>query len=58
MMEEMNMKNALKYIAIAAVIAFGASSCSKFLNRPSEDSYTTALFYKNDAQLEQGINYL
>ena len=58
MMEEMNMKNALKYIAFAAVIAFGASSCSKFLNRPSEDSYTTALFYKNDAQLEQGINYL
>ena len=52
------MKNALKYIALAAVVAFGASSCDKFLDRPSEDSFTTAQFYQNDAQLEQGINYL
>ena len=52
------MKKALKYIALAAVIAFGASSCDKFLDRPSEDSFTTAQFYQNDAQLEQGINYL
>ena len=52
------MKKALKYIALAAVVAFGASSCDKFLDRPSEDSFTTAQFYQNDAQLEQGINYL
>ena len=52
------MKNALKYIAIAAVIVFSASSCEKFLNRPSEDSFTTAQFYQNDSQMEQGINYL
>ena len=36
------MKNTLKYIALAAVIVAGASSCEKFLNRPSEDSFTTA----------------
>lgn len=54
----MNMKNALKYIALASVVALGATSCEKFLDRPSEDSYTTAIFYQNDAQLEQGINYL
>ena len=52
------MKNTLKYIALVAVFAFGAVSCEKFLDRPSEDSYTTAQFYQNDAQLEQGINYL
>ena len=54
----MNMKNVIKYIALATVIVFGASSCEKFLDRPSEDSYTTAQFYQNDAQMEQGINYL
>ena len=52
------MKKALKYIALAAVLVAGASSCDKFLDRPSEDSFTTAQFYQNDAQLEQGINYL
>ena len=57
-MEEKIMKNCMKYIALVAVVAFCASSCEKFLNRPSEDSYTTAQFYKNDAQIEQGINYL
>ena len=57
-MEDKNMKNAIKYIALATVIVFGAASCEKFLDRPSEDSYTTAQFYQNDAQMEQGINYL
>lgn len=57
-MEDKKMKNALKYIIVAIVIAFGASSCEKFLDRPSEDSFTTGDFYKNDAQVEQGINYL
>ena len=52
------MKNVIKYIALATVIALGASSCEKFLDRPSEDSYTTAQFYQNDSQLEQGIDYL
>ncbi len=52
------MKNTLKYISLAAVIAFGAVSCGKFLNRPAEDSYTTANYYQNDQQVEQSVNYL
>ena len=58
-MEDKIMKNnALKYIILAVAVVLGASSCEKFLNRPSEDSFTTAQFYQNDAQVEQGINYL
>ena len=52
------MKNYLKYIALAVVIVFGASSCEKFLDRPSEDSFTTAQYYQNDTQVEQSVNYL
>ena len=52
------MKNTLKYISLAAVIAFGAVSCGKFLDRPAEDSYTTANYYQNDQQVEQSVNYL
>ena len=52
------MKKVLKYISLAAVLTLGMTSCEDFLNRPSEDSYTTGDFYQNDAQLEQGINYL
>ena len=52
------MKNALNYIALAIVVVMGLSSCEKFLHRPSEDSYTTAQFYQNDAQVEQGVNFL
>ena len=56
-MEDMHMKNTFKYIILAAAV-LTAASCEKFLDRPSEDSYTTGDFYKNDAQVEQGINYL
>ena len=52
------MKNFLKYIALVAIIAFCASSCEKFLDRPAEDSYTTANYYQNDLQVEQAVNYL
>ena len=52
------MKNILKHIALVVAIVLTAASCSDFLDRPSEDSYTTVKFYQNDAQLEQGINYL
>ncbi len=51
------MKKVLKYIAIAT-LSLGAASCSDFLNRPSEDSYTTEQYYTNDTQCEQGVNYL
>ena len=49
------MKKALKYIALAAVVAFGASSCDKFPDRPSEDSFTTAQFYQKIAVQEVDI---
>ncbi len=52
------MKNTVKYIAIAAVAAITAVSCNKFLDRPTEDSFTTAGYYQNDAQMEQAVNYL
>lgn len=42
----------------AGILALGAVSCDDFLNRPTEDSYTTEQYYKNDTQCEQGVNYL
>ena len=57
-MEDSKMKNTFKYILIVAVVAMAATSCSGFLNRPAEDSYTTANYYQNDAQVEQSVNYL
>ena len=57
-MEDSKMKNTIKYIiAVSAVVAVTAS-CSKFLNRPAEDRYTTANYYQNDMQVEQSVNYL
>jgi len=52
------MKNTVKYILSAAAVVVMAASCSKFLNRPAEDSYTTANYYQNDLQVEQSVNYL
>ena len=52
------MKNTVKYILTAAAVVLMAASCSKFLNRPAEDSYTTATYYQNDVQVEQSVNYL
>jgi len=52
------MKNFLKYFALSAIIVIGATSCEEFLNRPAEDSYTTANYYQNDVQVEQAVNYL
>lgn len=47
----------LKGLSVAAaVMAF--TSCEDFLNRPAEDSYNVDNFYKNDAQCEQGVNYM
>ena len=57
-MEGSKMKNTVKYILTAAVVVLMATSCSKFLNRPAEDSYTTANYYQNDTQVEQSVNYL
>ena len=57
-MEDSKMKNTVKYILTATAVVLMAASCSKFLNRPAEDSYTTANYYQNDAQVEQSVNYL
>ena len=57
-MEDSKMKNTLKYILTAVAVVLMAASCSKFLNRPAEDSYTTANYYQNDQQVEQSVNYL
>ena len=54
----MNMKNTMKYMALAAVIVLGAVSCDKFLNRPAEDSYNSQNFYQDEQQCIQGVNYL
>ena len=41
-MEDSNMKNILKYTVTAMVLVLVCVSCDKFLDRPAEDSYTTA----------------
>ncbi len=53
----MKLTNILKVLSIGAV-ALSLVSCEKFLTRPTEDNYNVDNFYKNDAQCEQGVNYL
>lgn len=48
----------IKYLAIAAVLITGFSSCEDFLNRPTEDSYTIDSFYQTDEQCFQSVNPL
>jgi hypothetical protein len=48
----------IKSLAIASIFVVGMSSCTDFLNRPAEDTYTTDGFYQNDAQCFQGVNAL
>jgi hypothetical protein len=57
-MEDIKMKNIIKYIVAAALTVLVCASCEKFLDRPAEDSYTTANYYQNDTQVEQSVNYL
>ncbi len=52
------MKNTIKYIALCLVAVLFASSCEKFLDRPSEDSYNSSNFYQDETQCIQGVNYL
>ncbi|MBR5906033.1 MAG: RagB/SusD family nutrient uptake outer membrane protein [Bacteroidales bacterium] len=52
------MKKFIKYIVTAMVLVLVCASCEKFLDRPAEDSYTTANYYQNDTQVEQSVNYL
>ena len=57
-MEDSKMKNTFKYILTAVAVVMLSASCAKFLDRPAEDSYTTANYYQNDLQVEQSVNYL
>ena len=45
-------------IVLAAVFSMLLASCSDFLDRPAEDSYSAGTFYKDDNQCIQGVNYL
>jgi hypothetical protein len=45
-------------MSVAAALTLGMSSCDDFLDRPTEDSYTTENFYQTDEQCYQGVNYL
>jgi hypothetical protein len=53
----MKMNNIFKG-AMVGVLALSLASCQDFLNRPTEDNYNVDNFYKNDEQVEQGVNYL
>ena len=44
--------------AMVGVLALSMASCQDFLNRPTEDNYNVDNFYQNDAQVEQGVNFL
>lgn len=48
----------IKYIAIAVVAGMTLSSCSDFLDRPSEDSYNAENYYQTDDECIAGVNYL
>jgi hypothetical protein len=48
----------LKYLPVVAALTVGMSSCSDFLDRPTEDSYNVDNFYQTDDQCYQGVNYL
>ena len=53
----MKLKNIFKG-AMVGVLALSMASCQDFLNRPTEDNYNVDNFYKNDEQVEQGVNFL
>ena len=53
----MKIKN-IRYIAAAATVVFGLTSCNDFLDRPAEDNYNAGNFYQTDDQCYQGVNYL
>lgn len=53
----MNIKS-LKYIAAAAVLGLGMTSCQDFLDRPTEDSYVASGYYKTDAECIAAVDYL
>jgi hypothetical protein len=54
----MKYMNSIKYLPVVAALTMSMSSCSDFLDRPTEDSYNVDNFYQTDDQCYQGVNYL
>ncbi len=50
--------NAYKYILAAGVFGLSLTSCDDFLDRPTEDSYTTEQYYTTSGECYSGVNYL
>jgi hypothetical protein len=48
----------LKALTCATFIGLILSSCSDYLDHPTEDSYDTSNYYSSDAQCRAGVNYL
>lgn len=48
----------IKYVAIASLMALTATSCSDYLDKPTEDQYVADGYYKTDAQCLAGTAYL
>ena len=48
----------IRTIACAAFLGLGLSSCSDYLDCPTEDTYNTGNYYKDDNQCRAGVNYL
>lgn len=47
--------SSLKYIAVALMLGGTMTSCSDFLDRPNEDSYTDGNYYQNDTQTKMSV---
>lgn len=50
--------NIAKYFLAAGIAGVALTSCGDFLDRPTEDSYTTEGFYQNASECYTGVNYL
>ncbi len=48
----------IKYMAVAMLLTFTATSCEDFLDKPNEDGYNVNNYYKSDDQCYSGVNYL
>ena len=55
----MNIFKKYKFVlAMVVMTGLGLTSCDDFLDRPTEDGYTTEQFYKSDAECRSGVNHL
>lgn len=50
--------NSIKYLAFSAVVGLALTSCDDFLDKPTEDSYTSESYYGSDEECIAGVNYL